>query len=45
MFKQALAFKALKDVKSTKYLLKKLTDEYPKSEEARKAKPLLKSLK
>jgi len=38
MLKQALSFKALKDVKSTQYLLKRLTTDYPKSEEAKKAK-------
>lgn len=45
MLKQALAFKALKDLKSTHYLLKRLTTDYPKSDEAKKAKALLKELK
>ncbi len=45
MLKQALSFKALKDLKSTQYLLKRLTTDYPKSEEAKKAKVLLKQLK
>lgn len=45
MLKQALSFKALKDLKSTQYLLKLLAADYPKSEEARKAKVLLKELK
>lgn len=45
MLKQALAFKALKDLKSTHYLLKRLTTDYPKSDEAKKAKVLLKELK
>lgn len=45
MLKQALSFKALKDLKSTQYLLKRLTTDYPKSDEAKKAKVLLKQLK
>jgi tol-pal system protein YbgF len=45
MLKQALSFKALKDLKSTQYLLKRLTTDYPKSEEAKKAKVLIKQLK
>lgn len=42
MFKQALAFQSINDVKSSKYVLKKLIDGYPKSEEAKKAKALSK---
>lgn len=42
MLKQALAFKAIKDQKSSQYLLKRLITDYPKSEEAKKAKQLLK---
>lgn len=42
MLKQALAFKSIDDSKSSKYVLKKLIDGYPKSEEAKKAKALLK---
>lgn len=45
MLKQALSFKALKDVKSTQYLLKRLGTDYPKSEEAKKARALLKEIK
>lgn len=45
MLKQALSFKALKDLKSTQYLLKRLTTDYPKSDEAKKAKVLMKQLK
>lgn len=45
LFKQALAFKAMKDINSSKYLLKKLTTEYPKSEEAKKAKVLIKEMR
>jgi len=42
MLKQALAFKAIKDTKSANYVLKKLVTGYPKSDEAKKAKELLK---
>lgn len=42
MLKQALAFKSINDAKSAKYVLKKLVEAYPKSEEAKKAKSLLK---
>lgn len=45
MLKQALSFKALKDLKSTQYLLKRLIADYPKSDEAKKAKVLLKEVK
>ena len=45
MLKQALAFKALKDIKSSRYVLGRLVQEYPKSEEARRARVLLKELK
>jgi tol-pal system protein YbgF len=45
MLKQALSFKALKDLKSTQYLLKRLMTDYPKSDEAKKAKVLVKELK
>lgn len=45
MLKQALSFKALKDLKSTQYLLKRLIGDYPKSDEAKKAKVLLKEVK
>jgi len=45
MLKQALSFKALKDLKSTQYLLKRLMADYPKSDEAKKAKVLVKELK
>ncbi len=45
MLKQALSFKALKDLKSTQYLLKRLIADYPKSDEAKKARVLLKEVK
>lgn len=45
MLKQALAFKALNDVKSSRYVLGKLVQDYPKSEEAKRARVLLKELK
>lgn len=45
MLKQALAFKALKDIKSSRYVLGRLTKEYPKSDEAKRARVLLKELK
>lgn len=45
MLKQALAFNAIKDTKSAKYVLKKLVEGFPKSEEAKKAKTMLKELK
>jgi tol-pal system protein YbgF len=45
MLKQALAFKALQDIKSSRYVLGKLVQEYPKSEEAKRARVLLKELK
>ena len=45
MYKQALAFNAIKDAKSAKFVLKKLIEGFPKSEEAKKAKALLKEIK
>jgi len=45
MLKQSMAFKAIKDTKSARYVLKKLMEEYPKSDEAKKAKELLKGIK
>jgi tol-pal system protein YbgF len=45
MLKQAMAFRAIDDSKSAKYVLKKLTEGYPKSDEAAKAKELLKEIK
>ena len=45
MLKQAMAFNAINDAKSAKYILKKLVDGYPKSDEAKKGKELLKELK
>lgn len=44
MLKQAMAFNEIKDAKSAKFVLKKLVDGFPKSEEAKKAKELLKEL-
>ena len=45
MLKQAMAFDAIKDSKSAKFVLKKLIDGFPKSEEAKKAKVMLKEIK
>lgn len=45
MLKQAMAFNAIKDPKSAKYVLKKLIEGFPKSEEAKKAKAMLKEFK
>lgn len=41
LYKQALAFQALKEPKKARALLKKVVDVYPKSDEARKAKEQL----
>lgn len=45
MLKQAMAFKAINDIKSSKYVLKKLIETFPKNDEATKAKDLLKDMK
>lgn len=45
MLKQALAFNEIKDAKSAKFVLKKLIEGFPKSEEAKKAKVILKEIK
>ena len=45
MLKQSLAFKAIKDNKSARYVLKKLVETHPKSDEAKKARELLKGIK
>lgn len=45
MLKQAMAFKAIEDTKNARYVLKKLVENYPKSEEVKKARELLKELK
>ncbi len=45
MLKQGRAFKAIKDGDSARYVLKKLISTYPKSEEARKGRELLKEIK
>ncbi|MDD2897424.1 MAG: tol-pal system protein YbgF [Desulfuromonadaceae bacterium] len=45
MLKQAMSFSAIKDTKSTKFVLKKLIEGFPKSEEAKKAKEMLKAIK
>ena len=45
MLKQAMAFKALGDATSAKYVLNKLQESYPRSEEAGLAKAKLKELK
>ena len=45
MLKQAMAFNEINDPKSAKFVLKKLVEGFPKSEEAKKAKDLLKDIK
>lgn len=45
MLKQAMAFNAINDTKSAKYVLKKLGETFPNSDEAIKAKGLLKAIK
>lgn len=45
MLKQAMSFKAINDIKSARYVLKKLEEGFPRSEEAKRAKELLKELK
>jgi tol-pal system protein YbgF len=45
MLKQAMAFKGLGDVTSARYVLNKLLESYPHSEEAGLAKVKLKELK
>ncbi len=45
MLKQALAFKALKDIKSSRYVLGKLVQIYPKTDEAKKARVLLRQVR
>jgi tol-pal system protein YbgF len=45
MLKQAMSFNAIKDSKSARFVLKKLIEGFPKSEEAKKAKVMLKEIK
>jgi tol-pal system protein YbgF len=45
MLKQAMAFKELGDVKSARYVFKKLVDDFPLADEAKQAKEKLKELK
>lgn len=45
MLKQAMAFKAIKDTRSASYILKKLVEGFPKAEESKRAKELLKEIK
>lgn len=45
MLKQGMAFKEIGDVKSARFILKKLVDEYPDAAEAKKATEKLKELK
>jgi len=45
MLKQAMAFNAINDTKSAKYVLKKLVETFPKSDEATKAKELLRGIR
>jgi tol-pal system protein YbgF len=45
MLKQAMAFNAINDTKSARYVLKKLGETFPRSDEAKKAKELLKEIK
>ena len=45
MLKQAMCFRAIKDNKNARYVLKKLDEDFPKSDEAKKARELLKEIK
>jgi tol-pal system protein YbgF len=45
MLKQAAAFNEIGDVKSARYVLRKLADEHPATEEGKRAKERLKALK
>lgn len=45
MLKQAMCFRAIKDIKSARYVLKKLEEGFPKSDEAKKAKAILKEMR
>jgi tol-pal system protein YbgF len=45
MLKQAMSFKELGDDKSARYIYKKLIEEHPRSEEAKRAKDKLKGMK
>lgn len=45
MLKQAISFRAINDLKSARFVLKRLAESYPRSEEAKKAKELQKELK
>jgi tol-pal system protein YbgF len=45
MLKQAICFRAIKDNKSARYVLKKVEEEFPKSDEAKKARELLREIK
>lgn len=45
MLKQGMAFNMLKDTKSAKFVLKKLIERFPKSEEAKVAKGLLREIR
>ncbi len=45
MLKQAMAFRAINDVKSARYVLKKLIENFPKADESKKARDLLKEIK
>lgn len=44
LLKQSMSFKELGDAKSARYVLKRLQEDYPRSEEAKKAKELLREL-
>lgn len=45
LLKQGLSFKSLGDMKSARYVLKKIQEDYPRSVEAKRAKELLAELK
>ncbi|HEX9078864.1 MAG TPA: tol-pal system protein YbgF [Desulfuromonadaceae bacterium] len=45
MLKQALSFRAIKDPKSAKFVLKRLVEAFPKSDDAKKARELLKQMR
>ena len=45
MLKQAMCFRAIKELKSARFVLKKLEEGFPRSDEAKKARELLKEIK
>jgi tol-pal system protein YbgF len=45
MLKQAMCFRAIKELKSARFVLKKLEEGFPRSDEAKKARELLKEIR